>query len=488
MEDKNEDKQFNIDKDKDFSEWYNELLWKGEFIDQRYNVKGFLVHRPNATLVENFIEEMFEKELQKHDHKPMKFPAVMPQENFEKEAEHVEGFAPEVYWITEGGNDTLEKKLALRPTSETIMYTMYAQWIRSHRDLPLKAYQRCQVWRYETKHTRPLLRDREFYWIEAHNVFQTKHEAEQQVIEDMEISEEILHNQLGIPFFFFKRPEWDKFAGAVYTFGADALIASGRVLQLPSTHLLGQHFSKMFDITFTDEYENVHHAWQTCYGPAVGRIFAAMLAVHGDNKGAIFPFDIAPIQIVIVPIFKKDGDKDEINTKCLQLHMKLKNKFRIEFDECDKKPGAKYYHWEMRGVPLRIEIGEKEFLEKTITISRRDTGKRETIKDSELDVYTNKIGKEILQNLKEKADKAFNEKVYEANTMSELKKVIKNNGFIKVPFCSRDIEGKACAEKIKEELGLEVRGNLHGRDETAKGKCIVCDKDASVMLYVAKSY
>ncbi|RLG21093.1 proline--tRNA ligase [Candidatus Micrarchaeota archaeon] len=482
------DKEFNIDKEKHFSEWYNELLWRAELIDQRYNVKGFLVHRPNATIAENLIEEMFEKELQRRGHKPMRFPAVIPEENFEKEAEHVEGFSPNVFWITHGGSTKLEKKLALRPTSETAMYIMYAQWIRSYRDLPFKAYQRCQVWRYETKHTRPLLRDREFYWIEAHDVFESKREAERQVIEDMEITEEIIHNKLGIPFLYFRRPSWDKFAGAEYTFGADALIASGRVLQLPSTHFLGQNFSKTFGISFIDKDGNERHPWQTCYGPAVGRILAAVIAVHGDNKGCVFPFEIAPIQIVIVPIFKTGVDIDAINTKCLMLHEKLKKEYRVEFDESDKQPGAKFYYWELRGVPIRIEVGEKELHEAKLTIVRRDTGKREMIDEKELDKYLKNVGKEILKNLKEKADKDFNSRLFEAKTKEELKKLADKGGFIKVPFCSIDSDGKPCADVIKEETGLEVRGVLHGREEAAKGKCIICGREAKLMVYLAKSY
>lgn len=488
MDDRNEEKEFNIDKEKDFSEWYNELLWRADFIDQRYNVKGFLVHRPNATIVENIIDEMFEKELQRTGHKPMKFPALVPAENFEKESEHVQGFAPEVFWVTEAGNDKLEKRLALRPTSETIMYSMYSQWIRSHRDLPLKAYQRCQVWRYETKHTRPLLRCREFYWIEAHDVFRTKAEAERQVIEDMETCEKVLRNRMGIPFMYFKRPSWDKFAGAVYTFGADTLIASGRVLQLPSTHFLGQHFSKMFGITFTDEDENKHHAWQTCFGPSSDRMLAAMISVHGDNKGCKFPFEFAPVQVVIVPILKSEADKEGIMRKCMQLHLKLKQDYRAELDDSDRKPGAKYYHWEMRGTPVRVEIGARELKDGTVTVSRRDTGKRETLADAELGAYLKAAPAEMLAALREKAEKEFQSKIYAAETMDELREKIGRNGLVKIPFCSRDEAGRECADKVKEETGADIRGNLHGRDEAARGKCIACNKAATVMLYVAKSY
>src|SRR3989338_6593471 len=274
-------------KKSNFSEWFTEILQDGELSDIRYNVKGFIVYRPWATIAIKKMYALYEKELEKKGHKPVIFPSVIPEENFKLEASHVAGFTPEVLWITHGGDTPLEEKIALRPTSETAMYKMYSLWIRSWKDLPLKLYQSCQVWRHETKATRPFIRGREFHWIETHDVFATKKEAENQVKEDMETTESVMHKIFGIPFLFMKRPEWDKFPGAVHTFAADTIMPDGKILQQPSTHLLGQNFSKPFEIKFKNQKEEDEFGWQTCYGPAISRIFASVVALHGDDKGLV---------------------------------------------------------------------------------------------------------------------------------------------------------------------------------------------------------
>lgn len=480
--------QIKLDKDKNFGEWLQAVLKEGEFVDLRYNVKGFVVHRPNAAICENVIFRYLEDELGKTGHKPAYFPAVIPEENFELEKKHVEKFEAEVFWITQGGSTPLEKRLALRPTSETAIYKMYSQWIRSWRDLPLKIYQRCQVWRYETKATYSIFRNREFYWIEAHDAFATKDEADKQVLEDMQTTEKVLHEKMGVPFFFFKRPQWDKFGGAVSTFAADALMPDGAVLQLPSTHLLGQNFAKVFDVQFLDREENQQYAWQTCYGPAVPRLFGAMLAIHGDNRGAIFPFDLAPTQIVIVPIYAK-ANKEKIDKKCKELFDKFSKTYRVAFDDSDKQPGEKYFIWEMRGAAVRIEIGGKEVEENSATVVRRDMGKREKISAAQLADYLEKAETEILKNLRERADKSFKDKISSANSWEELKTNLAKGGFVKVNLCTTEKEGESCAGLITAETkGGEVRGTLHGRDEKPDGSCIACGRKANAVVYVAKSY
>lgn len=480
--------QIKIDKDKNFSEWLQTVLREGEFIDLRYNVKGFLVHRPNAAICYKMIYKYLEEELEKTGHKPAYFPAVIPEENFELEKQHVEKFEAEVFWVTHGANSPLEKRLALRPTSETAMYKMYAQWIRSWRDLPLKIYQSCQVWRYETKATYSIFRNREFYWIEAHDAFATREEAEAQVLEDMQTTEKVLHEKMGVPFFFFKRPEWDKFGGAVHTFATDALMPDGAALQLPSTHLLGQNFAKPFGIQFLDKEENQQYVWQTCYGPAVPRMFGAMLAVHGDNRGAVFPFDFAPAQIVIVPIYAK-ANKEKIDKKCREIFEKLSKNYRAAFDDSDKQPGEKYFIWEMRGAAVRLEIGAKEVDENSVTVVRRDVGKREKIPVQKLDEFIEKTRGDILKNLKNKADQRFRESVSSADSWEELKEKITKGGFVKINFCTLEKEGENCADIVKAETkGGEVRGTLHGKDEKPEGNCIACGKKAGAVVYVAKSY
>jgi prolyl-tRNA synthetase len=478
-----------MDKKKNFSEWYTEMLKNAELIDQRYDVKGFLVHRPNATITEKLMYKAFEKELERRNHKPTMFPSVIPEENFEKEKEHAAGFEPGVFWVTHGAKTPLEQKIALRPTSETVMYKMYSMWIRSWRDLPLKIYQSCQVWRYETKATRPLLRDREFYWIEAHNVFATQEEAEKQVLEDMDITEKVMHQRFGIPFLFFKRPEWDKFSGAVYSFGADSLMPDGCAIQQPATHFLGQNFAKAFDVKFADEKEQEQYAWQTCYGPAISRIYASLISIHGDEKGVVLPFDLAPTQVVIVPVYSKDNKK-EIDEKSTKILEKLKEmNVRAVFDDSEKQPGAKYYFWEERGAAVRIEIGASELSEKSLTAVRRDLGKREKIPETEIENYLKKAKEEMLQNLKRKADEEFEKHIHEAKSWEELKQKLELGGFVRINFCSRDADGKNCAEILKAETkGGEVRGTLLGKEEKPDGNCFVCGKPAGVVVYVARAY
>ena len=362
-----------------FSEWFSEVIAKTGMADLRYNVKGFIVFREWSVLAMEAMYDILEREMQRNCHKPVWFPAVIPESNFRKEAEHVEGFAPEVFWITEtGSGEKLTERLAMRPTSETAMYTMYSKWIRSWRDLPLKLYQRCQVWRYETKSTRPFIRSREFYWIEGHNVFATLKDAEEQVKEDIMITEKVMHQEFGVPFIFMKRPEWDKFAGAVYTFAADSLMPDGKIIQQPSTHLLGQNFAKSFDIMFTDRSGKKKYAWQTCYGPAVSRIIASVIALHGDDRGLRFPFSIAPLQVIIIPINPR-GEK-KVSEFCADVkEMLFDAGLRVDIDDSDYTPGWKFNQWEMKGVPIRLEIGPREAEAGKATLVRRDTGDKKSV-------------------------------------------------------------------------------------------------------------
>ena len=252
-----------VKKEENFSEWFTQVITKADLVDQRYNVQGFIVHKPWAMRMIKAIYRIFEEELEKTGHEPVLFPLVIPEENFEKEKEHVKGFKPEVFWVTEAGDEKLERRLALRPTSETAFYQMYALWVTSWRDLPLKLYQSVTVYRYE-RHTRPFIRGREFLWIEAHDVFATHEEALKQIREDMENTRKVVWERLGIPFLFLRRPPWDKFAGAEDTYAADTIMPDGRVLQISSTHDLGQRFAKALGIVFTDKDGTKKHAWQTC--------------------------------------------------------------------------------------------------------------------------------------------------------------------------------------------------------------------------------
>jgi prolyl-tRNA synthetase len=481
-----EEEGITVKKEENFSEWYTQVVQKAELADIRYNVKGFLVHMPWSVRIMKKMRDFFEKELERKGHEPVWFPAVIPESFLKKEKQHAE-FSANVFWITEAGEnfEKLEEKLALRPTSETAMYTMFSLWIRSWRDLPLKTYQSCQVWRYESV-TRPFIRGREFYWIEGHDVFATEEEALEQVKEDMETTENVMHRKCAVPFLFFKRPEHDKFKGAVSTFAADSIMPDGKAIQLPSTHFLGQNFSKAFDIKFVDKDGKTKYAWQTCYGPAFWRILGALIAIHGDNKGLVLPPEIAPIHVVIVPILGKDDKK--VMEKAEKVEKVLReNEFEVYFDKRKEyTPGWKYNYWELKGVPVRIEIGPIDVKKKQVVVARRDTGGKLVVKDRQLVKSLRKLLDEIQSNLIKKADKFFKENLHEAKDFETLKKILEEKGgFVKVNWCG----SKECADYIKAETeGGTIRGTLFGKKEKVFGSCIWCKKEAKQVVYVAKSY
>jgi len=479
-----EKETFNIDKENNFSEWYSEILNRAEISDLRYNVKGFVVIRPwGAMTIENMYK-LYEAELQARGHLPTIFPAVIPEENFKKESSHVEGFTPEVFWLKEIG----QEKLALRPTSETAFYQLYSLWIRSYRDLPLKLYQRANVFRYETKATRPLIRAREFHWIEAHDVFSTREEAEKQVFEDIDMTDKIMHHVFGVPFLPMKRPLWDKFPGAEYTVGSDSILPDGKIIQQPSTHLLGQHFSKAFNIKFVNSEKKEEFAWQTCYGPAISRILASVISMHGDNSGLVLPFAISPIQVIIVPIFNEKNEK-KVLKESSKIEEDLRNLgIRVKSDISDKRPGEKFYFWEMKGVPIRIELGEKEIDSKETTIFIRDTKEKVKLKLSNIEKEIKKLGEDFDQRLIKKADNHFKNSIKDCKNQAEIKEALDNKKIARFSFCSVEKEGAKCAEYIEKELQARVMGTRADKKEKAEGKCPFCGKNAEEVVYAGKSY
>jgi len=476
---------FNIDKNKNFSEWYTDIVQKAELGDLRYNVKGFLVFQPWSVLCMEKMYEHLEKDLRRSGHKPYWFPTVIPEENFKLEGEHVKGFTPEVFWVTHGGKKKFEERLALRPTSETAFYQMFSLWIRSYKDLPFKTYQRANIFRYETKATRPFLRSREFHWIEAHCAHATEEDAMKQVYEDMETTKRVLGNIFCLPFIFFERPEWDKFPGAKRTFATDVLNPDGKIVQQPSTHLLNQDFAKAFDVKFVDKNEKEQNVWLTCYGPAVSRIFASVIAIHGDDKGLRFPWKIAPVQVAIVPI----GEDKQILKKAEELKELLwSNDISVEVDKSEKSFGEKLYYWEMKGVPLRIELGSKELKEKKLTIFRRDNNQKEKITEDKLMDYISKASIEIDKNLKKEAEGLFKGKIVDVKNKKELKEVIDSGKIARCGFCSMSMKGEKCAEIIEKEIGAQIRGTRLDKEKNDFGKCVICGKKATDVTYAAKQY
>ncbi len=485
-------REFNFDKEKQFSEWYHTILYAADLVDIRYNVQGFVVHKPWGIQVIRQLYRLFEAELEADGHLPVLFPSVIPEENLEKETAHLEGFTPNVFWITKAGNETFKRPLALRPTSETAFYQMYSLWIQSRSDLPTKLYQSCSVYRFEHE-TIPFLRGREFLWIETHDAFATRAEAEAQVQKDIEISRRVLTQQLGVPVTVFQRPAWDKFPGADHTYAYDVLMPDGKVNQAGATHLLGQNFSKPFDIAFKDETGKDQYVHQTCFGPGIWRMIAALVSVHGDNKGLIFPLAVAPIQVIIIPILKDDEDTARVLPYCRELLGQLNAAgFRAAIDETKKTPGYKFNYWEMKGVPLRLEIGPREVESGKLTLVRRDSKEKFAAERSDIVNALFLAGETLLQSLSDKAASDLQTRLYTATSREEIKRVLESGGgFVRVPLCTVDSAGTACGQEIQQYTGGgKVRGvKAFANEKPREGAtCIVCGRVAEAVVYVAKQY
>ena len=471
-----------------FSEWYTEITKEAGLCDLRYNVKGFVVFMPWSVSSMKKMYAIYEREFERTGHKPAWFPALIPESNFHKESQHVEGFTPQVFWVEMAGDNKLEERLAMRPTSETAMYQMYSLWIQGKSDLPLKIYHSAQVWRYETKATRPFIRSREFHWIESHNAFATRKEAEAQVIEDMQMAQNVILGQFGVPFLFFERPQWDKFPGALSTYAADCLMPDGRVLQLPSTHLLGQNFAKPFNVKYLDENGKHEYCWQTCYGPAISRIYAAVISTHGDDSGLVLPFELAPVQAIVVPIPMK-GNGEKVNGKAREIVAALSEAgIRAEADFSENTPGFKYNFWEMKGVPFRVEVGSREVESGIFTLARRDNRGKEKVKEGELAARIQKDAAAMQESMIKKASAFFESAISKASSLDALSSELEKGRLVRVPFCTMEKEGKGCADEVKAKTGGDVRGSRFDKPESAAGNCVSCGKKAKVLVYVARQY
>ena len=467
-----------------FSEWFTQVVDKADLADIRYGVQGFVVHKTWSMRIIKQMISMMEAELEKDGHEPVLFPLLIPENYLKKESEHFE-FLPEVFWVThKGAHEKLDKRLALRPTSESSFYPMYSLWIRSHRHLPMKKYQTVTAYRNEPV-TRPFIRGHEFIWIEAHDAFATHEEALEQVDRDVANMKTVMTEKLGIPVISLKRPEWDKFLGAKDTFANDILMPDGKVLQVGSTHDLAQKFSVPFDIKFVDKEEKENNVWQTCYGPGIWRMFAALISTHGDDKGLILPFEVAPVQIVVIPILHSDKDSKKIMKKCKTIEKSLGKKFRVYLDDTNKKPGEKYNKWEMYGVPFRIEVGSKEATGKSVTLSRRDTGAKTKVPEKTLDKKIEKIAGDMLKTLRDGAEKHLKSNTKAVKNKNDFLRCSEKGGIVKASFC-----GSAnCAREIQNYTsGVKVRGTAYGKNEKALGKCIYCNKSAKEVVYMAKQY
>jgi prolyl-tRNA synthetase len=467
---------------KSFSEWFDEALWNSEIMDTRYPVKGLSVWLPYGLKLRNNILAVMRRLLEETGHEEVMFPLLIPEDLFKKEAEHIRGFEGQVYWVTHGGTDKLDVRLALRPTSETSIYPMFALWIRSHADLPKKIYQVVNIFRYETKMTKPMIRVREVTTFkEAHTAHATPEEAEAQVKAAVEIYKKFF-DELGIPYVVTKRPSWDTFAGAVYSIAFDTLAPDGRTLQVGTVHNLGQNFAKVYGIEYEKEDGNHEHVYQTCYGISE-RVIAATVMVHGDDMGPCFPPKVAPIQVVVVPIPIKGEEKDAEKV-AKEITKKLNaSGLRAHLDDRDIRPGRKFYEWERHGVPLRLEIGPKDIKQKEVTVVRRDVGKRSTIPIKKLTAEVKKILNQIDDEMKERAWKSFMESVHELNDIEKIKKVIdERGGIVRIPWCGKE----PCGKGLEEKTGGSVLGEE--LNHKVNGTCPICLSPAKTSILLAKTY
>jgi prolyl-tRNA synthetase len=462
-----------------FSQWFHDILEKAEIIDSRYPIKGMSVWLPKGFKIRKYFLEELGK-LMDQDHDEVLFPLLIPENELAKEAIHVKGFEEEVYWVTHGGVKELNEKLAIRPTSETAIYPMFSLWIRSHIDLPKKVYQSVNTMRYETKHTRPLIRVREITtFTESHTVHETYEEAIKQVENGIDIYKKIF-NLLAIPYTIVSRPSWDKFPGADYTFAFDSLIKDGKTLQIATVHNLGDTFAKTFDIKYEDSNGNHKHPYQTCYGLS-DRVIASLIAIHGDDKGLVLPPLVAPVQITIIPIIFKDKS-DEVLSKANEIKNTLENAgFRVNIDDRGIRPGKKYHENELNGIPLRIDLGPRDLKNNKIDIIRRDTAeKKEFSLDGDIVEYINNYLSEITNNLKQKAWNYMNEHIIELNDLSKIEEIVLNGNIASVKWCGND----DCGKGIEEKTNLDILGNL---SET-NGECIHCGKSAKYNCLISKTY
>jgi len=477
MPKKEEKLGISVKKEEDFSEWYNEVVIKGELADHSM-IKGFMIIKPRGYALWEKIQHNFDNKIKKLGVKNAYFPLLIPESFFKREAEHAKGFAPELAWVMD---EEQKEKYALRPTSETIIYDSYAKWIRSWRDLPLRLNQWCNVLRWEVKQTKLFLRTREFLWQEGHCVYETEEECEKEAKIYLEEYKKLCHELLAIPVIAGEKTEKERFAGAKRTYTIEAFMPDGKALQMGTSHNLGQNFAKAFDITYLDKNEHKQLPWQNSWGIST-RLIGALVMVHSDDRGLVLPPKIAPTTIVIVPIYFED--KNKIIKKANEIKNILKNYDVILDDRDDYRPGWKFNEWELKGVPLRIEIGPKDVAKKQVVLVRRDTNKKEFVKLTNLDKKIKDTLEDIQNSLFNKAKKFLNSNIVEANNWNDFLKYIKSRKLIKASFCGN----VKCEDEIKDKTDGATSRLIPFQQPNKIGKCIKCNKDGKFLVIFGKAY
>jgi len=471
-----------VSKNDNFSEWYTQVIIKAELADYA-PVKGLIVLRPDGYSIWESIKESLDSKLKETGHRNGFLPVLIPESLLAKEKEHFEGLNPEVFWVTHSGNSELGDRLALRPTSETLAYSLFSKWIRSWRDLPLKINFWNSALRAEIKGTKPFLRTSEFLWQEGHTVHATKDEAEKEVADILELYKKTIEEELAVPVITGKKSENDKFVGAVYTDTLESLMPDGKALQMGTSHFLGQNFSKPFDVKYLDETNTETFAWQTSWGVS-WRLIGGMIMTHGDDKGLILPPKIAPIQVVIIPIYYTNDDKDSVIQKAHQIKDDLsKIDLRVHLDDREQlTPGFKFNDWEMKGIPIRIEIGPKDIAKKQVVLVRRHNRTKTSLN---MDSLTEEISSELKNIQKEMFDtakKILDERVVRVSEYQQFKEQLDNGKMIDCSWCGN----QTCEDKIKEETGADIR--VIPSDNTKAETCIYCKNSGTTNVLFARGY
>lgn len=471
-----------VKKNEDFSEWYTQVVIKAQLTDYA-PVKGLIVLRPYGYSIWESLKSSLDQKLKATGHENAFLPVLIPQSLLSKEASHFAGFTPEVFWVTHSGKTEIGDKLALRPTSETIAYSMYSKWIKSWRDLPLKINFWNSALRAEIKSTKPFLRTSEFLWQEGHTVHATKEEAEKEVMSILEMYKKIVEEELAIPVLIGKKSESEKFVGAVYSTTMESIMPDGKALQMGTSHFLGQNFSKAFDVKFLDKQNVETFAWQTSWGVS-WRLIGALVMVHGDDKGLVLPPRVAPIQVVIVPIYYSSPDKETILNKANEIKEILEKKnLRIHIDARDEfTPGYKFNDWEMKGVPLRIEVGPKDLAKGKMMLVRRDNSRKSDLMFDKTDGVIQILG-EIQNNLYDNAKRMLSERIKDVADFEQFKKELENGMFLYSPWCG----DQKCEETVKETTGADIRV-IPFDGKRSNLPCIICKNPSKTDVIFARGY
>ena len=464
--------------DEDFAQWYTDIVKRAELMDYS-SVKGCMIFLPAGYALWENIQSLLDKRFKATGVENVYMPLFIPESLLQKEKDHVEGFAPEVAWVTEGGQEKLEERLCVRPTSETLFCDLYSNIVHSYRDLPKVFNQWCSVVRWE-KTTRPFLRSREFLWQEGHTVHETAEEAEERTVQMLNVYADFLREDLAIPTIKGQKTEKERFAGAIATYTIEAMMHDGKALQSGTSHNFGDGFAKAYGIEFTGRDNKLHNPHQTSWGLST-RLIGALIMVHGDNEGLVLPPHIAPTQVVIVPIQQK---KEGVLDACRGLADRLSD-LRVKVDDTDRSPGFKFAEQEMRGFPLRIEIGPRDIENGECVVVRRDTHEKTTIKIDQAESYVKELLDTIQQDMYDRAKKHLDSSIYDARSYDEFKTLIDEKpGFVRAMWCGE----QDCEDQIKADTTATSRCMPFENNAPISDKCVCCGKSAKHLVIWGKAY